>query len=187
MQELNPDPDAVDSSISVYVQVGERSVVQDVTLELLCQIMDKDMYSVLRTQEQLGYVVAGVASNKWQVGGVRFLIQGVMDPEYLEVSLHTYTHTSAHTHTHTYTHTHTRIHKLTHTYMYTHINTHTITHRTRTQMHAPLLCTHTNEAQLKLYVSLAMCVTHPCHSSKKCPAVRAHHYQGACVCVRAGV
>jgi secreted Zn-dependent insulinase-like peptidase len=33
------------------------------------------MYGVLRTQEQLGYVVAGVATNKWQVGGVRFLIQ----------------------------------------------------------------------------------------------------------------
>jgi len=91
-EELNPDPDAVDSSISVYVQVGERSVVQDVTLELLCQIMDKDMYSVLRTQEQLGYVVAGVASNKWQVGGVRFLIQGVMDPEYLEGRLENFLH-----------------------------------------------------------------------------------------------
>jgi len=91
-EELNPDPDAVDSSISVYVQVGERSVLQDVTLELLCQIMDKDMYSVLRTQEQLGYVVAGVATSKWQVGGVRFLIQGVMDPEHLEGRLENFLH-----------------------------------------------------------------------------------------------
>jgi hypothetical protein len=32
-EELHPD--------SVYVQVGPRSVVQDVTLELLCQILDK--------------------------------------------------------------------------------------------------------------------------------------------------
>ena len=91
-EELNPDPEAVDSSISVYVQVGARSVVQDITLELLCQIMDKDMYSVLRTQEQLGYVVAGVATNKWQVGGVRFLIQGIMDPEYLEGRLENFLH-----------------------------------------------------------------------------------------------
>jgi hypothetical protein len=40
-EELHPDPEAVDSAISVYVQVGPRSVVQDVTLELLCQILDK--------------------------------------------------------------------------------------------------------------------------------------------------
>lgn len=32
-------------------------------------------------------MVAGVATNKWQVGGVRFLIQGVMDPQYLEERL----------------------------------------------------------------------------------------------------
>ena len=91
-EQLNPDPEALDSSISVYVQVGPRSVLQDVTLELLCQILDKDLYGVLRTQEQLGYVVAGVATNKWQVGGVRFLIQGVMDPEYLEGRLENFLH-----------------------------------------------------------------------------------------------
>jgi insulysin len=91
-EQLNPDPEALDSSISVYVQVGPRSVVQDVTLELLCQILDKDLYGVLRTQEQLGYVVAGVATHKWQVGGVRFIIQGVMDPEYLEGRLESFLH-----------------------------------------------------------------------------------------------
>jgi insulysin len=92
MEELNPDPEAIDSAISVYVQVGERGVVQDVTLELLSQIMDKEMYSVLRTQEQLGYIVAGVATSKWQVGGVRFIIQGVMDPEFLEGRLENFLH-----------------------------------------------------------------------------------------------
>lgn len=33
------------------------------------QVMDKDMYSQLRTTEQLGYIVAAVSHNKWQVRG----------------------------------------------------------------------------------------------------------------------
>ena len=44
---------------------------------------------MLRTQEQLGYIVAGVATSKWQVGGVRFI--KVMDPEFLEGRLENFT------------------------------------------------------------------------------------------------
>lgn len=40
-----------------YLQVGEQSHQVDATLDLLCQIMDKEAYTQLRTKEQLGYIV----------------------------------------------------------------------------------------------------------------------------------
>ena len=80
-EELGPDPDAVDSAISVYYQIGERTVDIDVRLELLCQVMDKEMYAQLRTVEQLGYIVAAVETKKWGVCGLKCLVQSVQCPQ----------------------------------------------------------------------------------------------------------
>mmetsp|Transcript_39276 Transcript_39276/g.92615 ORF Transcript_39276/g.92615 Transcript_39276/m.92615 type:complete len:1005 (-) Transcript_39276:62-3076(-) len=83
-EQLGPDPDALDSAICTQFQLGESTLKQQVLLELLCQVMDKDMYSQLRTTEQLGYIVAAVSHNKWQVGSLRCLVQSVHPPSYLE-------------------------------------------------------------------------------------------------------
>jgi insulysin len=89
-EQLGPDPEAVDSAISVYMQCGPRSVKSDVLLELLCQVMDKAMFQQLRTTEQLGYIVNGGTQNKWGVNGLRCLIQSVHSPAFLETRLETF-------------------------------------------------------------------------------------------------
>eukprot|EP00286_Rhodomonas_abbreviata_P006745 CAMPEP_0181324180 /NCGR_PEP_ID=MMETSP1101-20121128/20210_1 /TAXON_ID=46948 /ORGANISM="Rhodomonas abbreviata, Strain Caron Lab Isolate" /LENGTH=1003 /DNA_ID=CAMNT_0023432315 /DNA_START=70 /DNA_END=3081 /DNA_ORIENTATION=+ len=86
-EQLGPDPDALDSAISVQFQLGESDLRQAVLLELLCQVMDKEMYGQLRTQEQLGYIVAAVSNTKWQVGALRCIVQSVHPPQYLETRL----------------------------------------------------------------------------------------------------
>jgi len=83
-EQLGPDPDALDSAICTQFQLGESTLRQQVLLELLCQVMDKEMYSQLRTTEQLGYIVAAVSHNKWQVGSLRCIVQSVHPPQYLE-------------------------------------------------------------------------------------------------------
>lgn len=83
-EEPGPDPDAVDSAICTLFQCGPCSVEQDATVDLLCQIMDKEAYAQLRTAEQLGYIVAAVPHSKWAVGGVRMIVQSVHAPQYLE-------------------------------------------------------------------------------------------------------
>jgi len=57
-----------------------------VTLALLTQILTEPAFNVLRTKEQLGYVVS---CTQWQlagsgIGGIRIVVQSEKKPEFLE-------------------------------------------------------------------------------------------------------
>ncbi|OSD07763.1 LuxS/MPP-like metallohydrolase [Trametes coccinea BRFM310] len=79
------NPKEMNSSLSYYLQFGE---VTDTPLRchlaLIAHLMNEPCYSILRTQEQLGYVVG---SAEWAVNGtigLRVRIQSVGAPWFLE-------------------------------------------------------------------------------------------------------
>ncbi|TDL24920.1 insulin-degrading enzyme [Rickenella mellea] len=80
-----PNPNEVNSSITYYSHVGD--VVNPrlrATFGLLAQIIHEPAFNVLRTKEQLGYIVF---SSTWQATGsigLRILVQSEKDPQYLE-------------------------------------------------------------------------------------------------------
>ncbi|KAI8985011.1 LuxS/MPP-like metallohydrolase [Trametes punicea] len=79
------NPKEVNSSLSYYLQVGEAPDVKlRCTLALIAHMMREPCYSTLRTEEQLGYVVA---SSQWSVNGTLGLgirIQSTRAPWFLE-------------------------------------------------------------------------------------------------------
>mmetsp|Transcript_2509 Transcript_2509/g.5998 ORF Transcript_2509/g.5998 Transcript_2509/m.5998 type:complete len:1005 (-) Transcript_2509:110-3124(-) len=89
-EQLTPDPGAVDSSVVTYLQIGPREVRTEALLELLTQMMDKEMYGQLRTVEQLGYVVSCSQQFRFGVCSLRLLVQSVHPPSFLEVRIETF-------------------------------------------------------------------------------------------------
>mmetsp|Transcript_31949 Transcript_31949/g.80449 ORF Transcript_31949/g.80449 Transcript_31949/m.80449 type:complete len:502 (+) Transcript_31949:624-2129(+) len=80
-ERVCPDPDHVDSAVSLYLQVGPQTHEIDAEMELLCQMLDKAAYTQLRTQEQLGYIAWAEVHSRWGVTGLRIAVQSVKDPE----------------------------------------------------------------------------------------------------------
>lgn len=82
------NPDEVNSANTYYIHVGSISDTRlRTTLRLLVQILSEPCFDILRTQEQLGYVVF---CSEWQMVesiGLRFLIQSEKDPKYLEARI----------------------------------------------------------------------------------------------------
>lgn len=82
-----PNPNQANSALTYYMQFG--SIVDDslrVVSSLLIQIMREPSFNVLRTQEQLGYIVHCSA---WLLPGgaqkgVRIVVQSERPPSYLE-------------------------------------------------------------------------------------------------------
>lgn len=64
-----------DAAIMVYVQGDELSKSQRITFGLTGQIINAKFYSTLRTEKQLGYVVASGAYPIYDIPGMYFLIQ----------------------------------------------------------------------------------------------------------------
>mmetsp|Transcript_7733 Transcript_7733/g.17704 ORF Transcript_7733/g.17704 Transcript_7733/m.17704 type:complete len:1005 (-) Transcript_7733:1461-4475(-) len=89
-EQLTPDPGSVDSSVVTYLQIGPREVRTEALLELLCQMMDKEMYGQLRTVEQLGYIVSCSQQFRFGVCSLRLLVQSVHPPSFLEVRIETF-------------------------------------------------------------------------------------------------
>uniref|UniRef100_A0A7S0UFC5 Peptidase M16 N-terminal domain-containing protein n=1 Tax=Hemiselmis andersenii TaxID=464988 RepID=A0A7S0UFC5_HEMAN len=82
-----PDPDHVDSAVSLYLQVGPQTHRVDAQLDLLCQMLDKAVYTQLRTQEQLGYIACAEVHVRWGVTGLRIAVQSVKDPKDVTVRI----------------------------------------------------------------------------------------------------
>jgi secreted Zn-dependent insulinase-like peptidase len=51
--QVGKDAEHPDSAVAIYLEMGEQSHELDARLQLLCQILDKEAYSQLRTREQL--------------------------------------------------------------------------------------------------------------------------------------
>ena len=82
-----PNVNEPNSSLTYYIHIGERtSCTLRVTGSLLTQILSEPTFNVLRTQEQLGYVVM---CSPWVLAGsgcsgIRIVIQSERGPAYLE-------------------------------------------------------------------------------------------------------
>ncbi|OWR43903.1 putative metalloprotease, partial [Danaus plexippus plexippus] len=72
------------SCASVYYACGVRRVRQNVVLELLAQALSEPCFHVLRTQEQLGYIVFSGIRRSNGVQGLRVIVQSDRHPAYLE-------------------------------------------------------------------------------------------------------
>ena len=72
------------NAIEVYYQCGARSSKENATVELFCQVIGEASFNVLRTQEQLGYIVASGVRGYGGVCGVRVIVQSDKSPAYLD-------------------------------------------------------------------------------------------------------
>lgn len=71
------------SCVQLYLQFGVQSDYRNAILDLIVQIISEPCYNVLRTQEQLGYIVhcSGRKSNGTQ--GLRVIVQSAKHPIYV--------------------------------------------------------------------------------------------------------
>src|ERR1700733_9849886 len=82
-----PNPAESNSALTYYVHVGKLTDQQTrVKMSLLAQVLHEPAFNVLRTKEQLGYVVLCSA---WPLagsgdGGIRLAVQSERDPVYVE-------------------------------------------------------------------------------------------------------
>lgn len=72
------------AGIEVYYQCGQQTTHDNALVELFCQVINESSFNVLRTQEQLGYIVASGVRNFGGVNGVRLIIQSDRPPLYLD-------------------------------------------------------------------------------------------------------
>lgn len=67
-----------------YYQVGIRSTESNTILELFSQIISEPCHTILRTQEQLGYIVFSGVRKASGVNGLRVIVQSDYHPQYIE-------------------------------------------------------------------------------------------------------
>ncbi|CAB3224482.1 unnamed protein product [Arctia plantaginis] len=72
------------SCASLYLACGVRAARLNVALELLAQLLAEPCFNVLRTKEQLGYIVFSGVRRSNGVQGLRFIVQSDRHPEFLE-------------------------------------------------------------------------------------------------------
>ncbi|XP_059056588.1 insulin-degrading enzyme [Achroia grisella] len=72
------------SCTSLYYACGLRDTRQNVALELLAQTLSEPCFSILRTKEQLGYIVFSGVRRSNGVQGLRVIVQSDRHPAYLE-------------------------------------------------------------------------------------------------------
>ncbi|WAR20847.1 IDE-like protein [Mya arenaria] len=72
------------SSIEIYYQVGQQKTNTNMLLELFVQIISEPCFNVLRTKEQLGYIVFSGIRRQSGVQGLRVIVQSDKPPQYVE-------------------------------------------------------------------------------------------------------
>ncbi|KAL3863624.1 hypothetical protein ACJMK2_005374 [Sinanodonta woodiana] len=72
------------SSIDVYYQCGMQETQSNTLLELFLQIISEPCFSILRTKEQLGYIVFSGLRRSSGVQGLRVIVQSDYTPDYVE-------------------------------------------------------------------------------------------------------
>lgn len=72
------------SCCSVYLQFGLQNDTSNVYLDLIAQILNEPCYNILRTQEQLGYIVFCGPRKANGAHGLRFIVQSTKHPSYIE-------------------------------------------------------------------------------------------------------
>lgn len=72
------------SCILVQLQIGLDSTAMNVKTELLSQIIKEPCFNILRTQEQLGYIVYSGVRSASGVYGLDFIVQSEKKPKFLD-------------------------------------------------------------------------------------------------------
>ncbi|XP_058795185.1 insulin-degrading enzyme isoform X2 [Phymastichus coffea] len=72
------------SCTQIYYQTGMQSTESNVLLELFTQIISEPCYNILRTKEQLGYIVFSGVRRQNSVQGLRVIVQSNKHPQYVE-------------------------------------------------------------------------------------------------------
>ena len=75
------------TSVECYYQCGVQSTRDNAIVELFCQVINESSFNVLRTQEQLGYIVASGVRNFGGAQGVRLIVQSDKSPAFLDVRI----------------------------------------------------------------------------------------------------
>uniref|UniRef100_A0A1I7ZZB9 Insulin-degrading enzyme n=1 Tax=Steinernema glaseri TaxID=37863 RepID=A0A1I7ZZB9_9BILA len=72
------------SCVDLVLQTGVQETRNNMLLELLVQIAQEPAYNVLRTTEQLGYIVHTGARRSNGAQSLEIIVQGSYDPKYME-------------------------------------------------------------------------------------------------------
>jgi insulysin len=72
------------TSIEVYYQCGVQSNRNNALVQLFCQVINESGFNILRTKEQLGYIVASGVRNFGGAQGCKVIIQSDRSPAYLD-------------------------------------------------------------------------------------------------------
>lgn len=72
------------SSIEIYYQCGRQATNINMLLELFVQIISEPCFNILRTKEQLGYIVFSGIRRHSGVQGLRVIVQSDKAPQYVE-------------------------------------------------------------------------------------------------------
>lgn len=83
-----PNPNQVNAAISYYCHVGSISDARlRTTLRLLADLMNEPCFNMLRTKEQLGYIVFCSPWQGTESTGLRILVQSEKNPKYVETRI----------------------------------------------------------------------------------------------------
>ncbi|EDV22870.1 uncharacterized protein TRIADDRAFT_28404 [Trichoplax adhaerens] len=72
------------SCIEVYYQYGLQSTTTNSLIELFCQVINEPCFDILRTKEQLGYIVFSGVRRAHGAQGLRVLVQSDHNPAFVE-------------------------------------------------------------------------------------------------------
>lgn len=80
------------SSVEIYLQTGVQSTESNMVLELFCQVVKEVCFTVLRTQEQLGYLVHSGVRRSRGVQGMILLVQTDHSADHVEGRMEAFIH-----------------------------------------------------------------------------------------------
>jgi len=80
------------SACEVCLQIGGQTDEINVMSMLLVQIIDDPCFDILRTKEQLGYIVSASYSKSQGRMNIKFLIQSTKSPDYLDGRIEAFIH-----------------------------------------------------------------------------------------------
>ncbi|CAH8495100.1 unnamed protein product [Heterobilharzia americana] len=75
------------SAIYYYLQCGDQSTHNDALLNLFCQIVSEPAFNILRTEQQLGYIVHAGSRRSNKLQGFRILVQSPHHPNKVDKSI----------------------------------------------------------------------------------------------------
>jgi len=83
-QKEGANPENTNTALNNYFQLGLETWPKIAMLGILCHILKEPAFNILRTQEQLGYIVFSGQQTNQGVIGWRVIVQSERDPTFLD-------------------------------------------------------------------------------------------------------